>query len=403
MDNLFRMFNADREKNQSLRKEQWDFQNHFGETDHWNLGRPGDSNYVPFVPTYNPNARQNFPNENELVDSSNIFLPKTAEDWAKEYETDRVYQHKPATNLDPFNQVSNYGYQPNTSPFNQASNYNYQQAENNIFSPNDNTQRKLGFAESAALKASTQAKNWVNMGLSAEKAAELAKMSWSDANKLEKKQGFNPKYTGKDAVSKTNYLRQGIGSMVGQNAVPGSNVGGGTALTQKLFQNPFIKAITSNPYAARAATGLGLLGTAGMAYGAFDAGKGVANYAIDKLGVRDNLTSIGSNIAKGVEANRVHAANIKKEKDAGTFIPRQTRPAKEAEAKKKVVKKATPKRVTVNYNKNRPVAVKSKPTRTPAPKVTRTTGSRGGRGNVAKKKSAPSKSYSSYSRRVGGR
>ena len=164
-------------------------------------------------------------------------------------------------------------------------------------------------------------------------------------------------------------------------------------MTQKLFQNPFIKAITSNPYAARAATGVGLLGTAGMALGAFDAGKGVANYAIDKLGVRDNLTSIGSNIAKGVEANKVHAANIKLEKDAGTFQPRVTAPAKKAAAKKKVVKKATPKRVTVNYNKNKPVAVKSKPTRTPAPKVTRTTGSRGGRGNVAKKKAT--KKYTS--------
>ena len=68
-------------------------------------------------------------------------------------------------------------------------------------------------------------------------------------------------------------------------------------------------------------------------------------------------------------------------------------------------------KVKVNYNKNKPVAVKkTKPTpRGPAPvKVTRTTGSRGGRGNVAAKrsvakKSTPSKSYSSYSRRVGGR
>ena len=132
--------------------------------------------------------------------------------------------------------------------------------------------------------------------------------------------------------------------------------------------------------------GAGLLGTGGMVLGAFDAGKGVANYAIDKLGVRDDLKSVGANIAASVQARKVAAENIKKEKDAGTFIPRQTRPAKEAEAKKKVVKKATTKRVTVNYNKNKPVAVKSKPTRTPAPKVTRTTGSRGGRGNVAKKK-----------------
>ena len=39
-------------------------------------------------------------------------------------------------------------------------------------------------------------------------------------------------------------------------------------------------------------------------------------------------------------------------------------------------------KVKVNYNRNKPVAVKSKPSRTPTPKPTRTTGSRGGRGNV---------------------
>ena len=75
-----------------------------------------------------------------------------------------------------------------------------------------------------------------------------------------------------------------------------------------------------------------------------------------------------------------------------------------AKAKKEAEAKAAAKRVSVNYNRNKPTpVVKSKPTRTPAPKPTRSTGSRGGRGNVAKKKSAPSKSYSSYSRRVGGR
>jgi len=97
-----------------------------------------------------------------------------------------------------------------------------------------------------------------------------------------------------------------------------------------------------------------------------------------------NSTPLGANVSAMIEANKIAA--VKKEKDEEIFTPRVTRPAKEAEAEKKVVKKATPKRVTVNYNKNKPVAVKSKPTRTPAPKVTRTTGSRGGRGNVAKKK-----------------
>jgi len=104
------------------------------------------------------------------------------------------------------------------------------------------------------------------------------------------------------------------------------------------------------------------------------------------------------------------AIRIAKEKDAGTFIPRQTRPAKEAEAKKKVVekvvkkvvKKATPKRVTVKYNQNKPVVTQKKQSRAGAgaskPKVTRTTGSRGGRGNVAARKKVEKKTQ-----RIGGR
>jgi hypothetical protein len=120
------------------------------------------------------------------------------------------------------------------------------------------------------------------------------------------------------------------------------------------------------------------------------------------------------------------AIRIAKQKEAGTFQPGKKSFAYEPVKPVVVTPKQTvadrkgytPKpvavvkpKVKVNYNKNKPVAVKkTKPTpRGPAPvKVTRTTGSRGGGGNVAAKKSVakkstPSKSYSSYSRRVGGR
>ena len=146
----------------------------------------------------------------------------------------------------------------------------------------------------------------------------------------------------------------------------------------------------------------------------------------------DKAHSIGQNI-HGL-LNRPpseDAIKIAKQKDAGTFkpmdkthlkkkepvvvTPKQTVADRKGYTPKPVaVVKPRPKpkpiakpiakpKVKVAYNRNKPVVVKSKPKRTPQPKPTRSTGSRGGRGNVAKKKSAPSKSYSSYSRRVGGR
>jgi hypothetical protein len=72
-------------------------------------------------------------------------------------------------------------------------------------------------------------------------------------------------------------------------------------------------------------------------------------------------------------------------------------PSRKSVKSEPAVVKSTP-RVKVDYNKNKPVAVKkTKPTpRGPQPvKVTRTTGSRGSRGSSSKpKSSSPSRSYS---------
>jgi len=190
--------------------------------------------------------------------------------------------------------------------------------------------RGLGFGESAALKMGSQVVPWINQGLTAEDALKLSKMNKIQVANLEKTQGYDKNFkpkAGQKAVSGAKYIAQGAGSLVGQNRVPfgapfNTNVGGGTAKLQKLLQNPTLKTITSNPYLRKAAMGAGMLGTAGMVLGAFDAGKGVANYAIDKLGVRDDLERVGSNIAKSVQSRKVVAENIKKEKDAGTFKPR---------------------------------------------------------------------------------
>tara|TARA_R110000751_G_scaffold113775_1_gene212921 strand:- start:64 stop:1515 length:1452 start_codon:yes stop_codon:yes gene_type:complete len=95
------------------------------------------------------------------------------------------------------------------------------------------------------------------------------------------------------------------------------------------------------------------------------------------------------------------AIRIAKQKDAGTF-----QPGKKAQAYKDKPVAVVKPRVKVDYNKNTPAPTQKKQSRAGAGAVkapTRTTGSRGGRGNVAKKKSTPSKFSSGYSRRVGGR
>jgi hypothetical protein len=117
-----------------------------------------------------------------------------------------------------------------------------------------------------------------------------------------------------------------------------------------------------------------------------------------------------------MDQGKVRDEAIKQRIADKTFVPMKKAQAYEPPKQTVADKKGyTPKpiakpKVKVNYNRNKPVAVKkTKPTpRGPQPvKVTRTTGSRGGRGNVGAKKSVakkstPSKSYNSY-RRVGGR
>jgi len=113
----------------------------------------------------------------------------------------------------------------------------------------------------------------------------------------------------------------------------------------------------------------------------------------------------GSNAAIDAVVKQQEAQQAQVQKTKAKAAAR-ARAADAAEARRNPPAKPKPKKVKVSYNRNKPTPVKkSKPTpRGPKPsKPTRSTGSRGGRGNVAKKKSTPSKSYSSYSRRVGGR
>ena len=176
LDNIFRLKQRELEKydgpeGRKLFKERWDFENPFGETDHWNLGRPGDSNYVPFVPTYKEPEPIIQSGEYNYFDPGENIFQKTAADWAKEYETDRVYQHKPAVNLDPFNEASNYNYQS-------AAQIAAAEAEVAAIAAaeEEERQRKIGLAEAAQIKAKEAAETRARIA-AAEAAAEKARQA----------------------------------------------------------------------------------------------------------------------------------------------------------------------------------------------------------------------------------
>jgi hypothetical protein len=136
---------------------------------------------------------------------------------------------------------------------------------------------------------------------------------------------------------------------------------------------------------------------------------GIVDYYQQKKGVNSSepLGSIAEEIAKAKEATQQ-----RKEVQENIFTPGPMKFAAVASKPKVVVAKPKPK-VKVNYNKNMPAkVVQTKPgKRGPQPAApTRTTGSRGGRGNVSSySKPAATSRSPSYSvgqnvyRRVGGR
>jgi hypothetical protein len=124
-------------------------------------------------------------------------------------------------------------------------------------------------ASLSAGKILANTKSWAEHGMTDAMRNKLPNMTWSEANKLNKKQGYNKLYKGADKTSRLGYIKEGIQSLFGKYK-PGSNIGGGTAITQKPFQNSTIKAITNHPLASKVATGVSRLGTAGLAYGLGD-------------------------------------------------------------------------------------------------------------------------------------
>ena len=152
-------------------------------------------------------------------------------------------------------------------------------------------------ASLSAAKIIANSKSWAEQGMTDEMRNKLRTMPWSEAKALDRTQGYNKNFPGPNRVGRTNYYTQGLKSLAGFNT-PGSNVGGGTALTQKIFQNPVIKAITNNPYASKLATGVSRLGNVGLAYGLGSLGyKG-----LDSLGVYDKMDS-AMDSAEGIFKN----------------------------------------------------------------------------------------------------
>ena len=110
--------------------------------------------------------------------------------------------------------------------------------------------------------------------------------------------------------------------------------------------------------------------------------------SIEQIMAEFNANQNNNSILNKVNESELRDASIKQKIADKTFVPMKKAQAYEppkqtvADRKGYTPKPVAKPRVKVNYNKNKPVAVKSKPSRTPTPKPTRTTGSRGGRGNV---------------------
>ena len=141
-----------------------------------------------------------------------------------------------------------------------------------------------------------------------------------------------------------------------------------------------------------AIAGHGYQQAAGLLDGTF--GKNAYLQAVDNargVAASGNAPAV-QGIFDRMDAGKARDEVIKQRIADGTFEPFKKGPSYD-EPKQTVAdrKGYTPKpvskpKVKVSYNKNKPVAVKSKPSRTPTPKPSRTTGSRGGRGNVGARK-----------------
>ena len=434
---------------------QVNFNNHFGKTDGWNLGRPGDPNYVPFVPTYNQTNNNNLEGANKSeIDyakeynyqpsnwsqqiNENIATPPATGNSFYEWQRNLANQAKgklldlggnifnkiiPTAEGAEINDGGNYLSRDITAGMGRSMDgfmkygdnlqkmFDAQEAiqkKDNIFNRHyDRNQaeytpklsdvtdsRPMNFRNNAGQMDNRNTRflndNRVKTGFSGTTAADVSSSLGNNAAKKELEMEImyrnNPNY-----IAHPSY-----GEAKGMNVINYPGFG-----RTELANIPVVGGVLDNIVGAgqsAAMGGLDLLYQAKQAAtdptklfsnvipSAFEQWKGYNQARFDPSIDTSSAKSMFDAAALLERQPSAEAIRIAKEKDAGTFIPRQTRPAKEAEAKKKVVKKATPKRVTVNYNKNKPVAVKSKPTRTPAPKVTRTTGSRGGRGNVAKKR-----------------
>jgi hypothetical protein len=110
--------------------------------------------------------------------------------------------------------------------------------------------------------------------------------------------------------------------------------------------------------------------------------------SIQQIMAEFNANESNTGILNKVSESKLRDEAIKQRIADKTFVPMKKAQAYEppkqtvADRKGYTPKPVAKPKVKVNYNRNKPVAVKSKPVRTPTPKPTRTTGSRGGRGNV---------------------
>jgi hypothetical protein len=176
-------------------------------------------------------------------------------------------------------------------------------------------------AGAIAAKALANTRGWAEHGATKETLGKIGKQSWDKTWGQEKVSGYDKDFKAKPGaakVSHSNYNRQGVKSLFGVYD-KGSNVGGGTPMSQKPFQNTAVKAVLNNPVARVLANVANRLGTPALAWGVGNLAYGLTNMLIDTKGAdylgvgRQDLRGYGAGISSLMSKDRGLKEDVAKE------------------------------------------------------------------------------------------
>jgi hypothetical protein len=199
-------------------------------------------------------------------------------------------------------------------------------------------------AGAIAAKALSNVRGWAEHGATQKTLDEIGKQSLGKTWGQEKASGYDKNFKaqpGAAKVSHSSYNRQGVKSLFGVYD-KGSNVGGGTPMSQKPFQNAAVKAVLNSPVARGLANVANKLGTAGLAWGVGNLAYGTTNTIMDtkfadKYGFgRQDLRGYGAGISSLMSKDRGLKEAVDKDKRDYRRDKREER-AEEVRAKAQAV------------------------------------------------------------------